>query len=53
MQNGTNYNVAIGQFKIYSKSKGSKALEIQVVLGGSVTDNSLSMADQLKNIEIF
>lgn len=52
MQIGTNYNVASAQTKVTPKAKEAGSGD-QVVLGGNSTDNSLSMADQLKNMKSF
>jgi len=52
MQIGTNYNVTSAQPKFTPKAKEAGSGD-QVVLGGNVTDNTLSMADQLKNMKSF
>jgi len=52
MQIGTNYNVASAQPKITPKAKETGSGD-QVVLGGNVADDNMSMADQLKNMKSF
>ena len=52
MQIGTNYNVASAQTKVTPKAKETGSSD-QLVLGGNVTDNSLTMADQLKNMKSY
>jgi hypothetical protein len=52
MQIGTNYNVTSAQTKVTPKAKEAVSGD-QVLFGGHLTDNSLSMADQLKNMKSF
>ena len=52
MQIGTTYNVASAQTKVTPKAKETGSSD-QVVIGGNSTDNSLTMADQLKNMKSF
>ncbi len=50
MRIGTNYNVATGQTNITQKAKEAAKTD-QVIIGGNVTDNNISMSEQLKNMK--
>ncbi|MEQ8221628.1 MAG: hypothetical protein ABRQ37_04950 [Candidatus Eremiobacterota bacterium] len=50
MQIGTNYNVASAQPKFTPKAKEAGSGD-QVVIGENVTDSTISMGEQLKNMK--